>query len=204
MEFCRKSPQPSCFQLGNWNSNPPSFPTVNNHTGFLPHRPTLALGSLSSTHQGRQRGLHKLCCTVCNKNDSGYKQTFFFPPVSEQKLHFPQLIQCYWSTLLPHKNHIWGMEEQILFQTSEDPKSEHVKLTSSFWGPSRAWNSGAGSSREYPGVFSSYCSTSLFTTKLSASGVLQQKQMAIEKIQYFIGTLLNKDLRLHGALHQTI
>lgn len=106
MEFCRKSPQPSCFQLGNWNSNPPSFPTVNNHTGFLPHRPTPALGSLSSTHQGRHRGLHKLCCTMCNKNDSGYKQTFFFPPVSEQKLHFPQLIQCYWSTLLPHKNHI--------------------------------------------------------------------------------------------------
>lgn len=30
----------------------------------------------------------------------------FFPPVSEQKLHFPQLIQCYWSTLLPYKNHI--------------------------------------------------------------------------------------------------
>lgn len=184
MEFCRKNPQPSCFQLGNRNSNPSSFPTVNNYTGFFPHLPILALGRFPSTHT---RGGSKGCTSSAARRATGMilltNKAFFSPLVAELKLYFPQLIQFYWSALLPYQNHIWGMEEQILFQASEDPKSEHVKLTSSFWGSSRAWNPGAGSSKEYPGVFSSYCSTSLFTTMLSASGVLQQKQMDIKKIQ---------------------
>lgn len=106
MEFHRKNPQALCFQLGNWDCNPSSFPTVHKHTGSLPQQP-LALGSAPSMYQGRQRGLHKLCAQ-CETGMILFTNKLLFspPPVPEQKLHFHQLTQCYWSTLLPHKNHI--------------------------------------------------------------------------------------------------
>lgn len=69
--------QSSCFQ---WQ--PSSFPTVNNHIGFLPHRPTLALGSLPSAHQRRQQALHKLWCTVHVTGMILLTNKSFFSPVS--------------------------------------------------------------------------------------------------------------------------
>lgn len=101
----QEKPTGFMLQLGNWDSNPSSFPTVKS---TLPssHSSPLALGSAPSMHQGRQRG----CTSSAAQHPAGMilltNKPFFPSPVSEQKPHFPQLIQCYWSTLLPYKNHI--------------------------------------------------------------------------------------------------
>lgn len=78
MEFHRKNPQALCFQLGNWDCNPSSFPTAHKHTGSLPQQP-LALGSAPSMYQGRQRGLHKLCAQ-CETGMILFTNKLLFPP----------------------------------------------------------------------------------------------------------------------------
>lgn len=115
----------------------------------------------------------------CNSNNSAPKQIIF---PSEQRKHFPHIIYCHWSLLFPSKTR-FEAQNKYCFRPQRIPKSEQVKLHSSFWGHSSAWNLSARNSRECPGEFSSLCPTSFFTTQLSASVCPSaQKQMDTNKM----------------------